>query len=58
MPDEELLATLKEVLITLQGVRVEVKARRRHASSSDDFVLFALRDLSKILRKLEKERIE
>lgn len=52
--DEMLIKVLGNVLTTLQGLRVEVKARRRHASSSDMDVLYALRDLIKLVVALKR----
>lgn len=55
MPGNELLAVLKDALITVRGLQVEFVKDRQHSTTNDEFILYAIRDLTRVLWQIQVE---
>lgn len=55
---EALLLVLREALLTLKGIKVEMANARRHSVGNEEFILLAIRDLAKVLRQMEIEMMK
>jgi hypothetical protein len=53
MADDPLITALGEIKTLLKGLSIEIEDSRRHASTSDEFILGTLKDLGRLLDRMQ-----